>query len=84
MYVNLKSFINGNIDPVEKTFHMQSYTMHSASSVFFSISHWLCTFPIYTTTHVQQMSVSCPLATRFYLHYTFISPDRCYSPLGRQ
>lgn len=36
-YVNLKSLINGNVDPVEKTFHMQSYTMHSAS--IFSVFH---------------------------------------------
>lgn len=34
-YVNLKSFINGNIDPVEKTFHMQSHMMHSGSFFFF-------------------------------------------------
>lgn len=83
-YVNLKSLINGNVDPVEKTFHMQSYMMHSAS-IFFSNSHCICTFPKYTTTHVQQMSLSYLLATHIFI-YIYIyntSPDRCCSPLGR-
>lgn len=47
---------------------MQSHTMHSASPVLFNISHWICTFPIYTTTSVQQTSLSCPLTTNVYLH----------------
>lgn len=82
-YVHLKSFINGNADPVEKTFHMQSYTMHSASSIFFSISHWICTFPIYTTTNVQSTSLSCPLHHEFLFTHTVVSPERCSSPRGR-
>lgn len=69
-YVNLKSLISGNADPVGKTFHMQSYTMHSAS-IFFSISHCICTFPKYTTTRVQQMSLSYLLATQILFTYTF-------------